>query len=168
MTGSGLPDASNFWDHVSQIELCGIRVDENGDWFYEGSKIFRPDILEEFYSKLDQLPTGEFTLSDPKGRCILEVADTPFVISRADLEKDKQGSERILIRFKNISLFETLDPATLETGKENVLYCRVLEGRFAARFSRPAYYQIAEFIQEEPDRGFYLELNGRRYFIRVQ
>jgi hypothetical protein len=149
-----------------KLEPCGIRVDENGDWYYEGSRIFRPDILEILYEKLDRLPTGEFTLSDSKGRFLLEVEDTPFVVSRVDLEKDGSGCERIVIRFKNIPRMEVLDPATLKVGKQNVLYCRVFEGRYAARFSRPAYYQIAGFVREDlSGRGFYLELNGRSYYI---
>lgn len=152
----------------SEPEPCGIRVDESGDWFYNGSKIFRAEILEELYARLDQLPTGQFILSDFSGPCLLDVADTPFVVSRVDLQRGEAGTETIVIRLKNISRPETLDPHTLATGKSNVLYCRVADGRFLARFSRPAYYQLADLVHEDvTGQGFYIGLNGNRYYIAV-
>jgi hypothetical protein len=61
-----------------------------------------------------------------------------------------------------------LDPATLEVGRDNVLYCRIRGARFSARFSRPAYYQLARFIEEDADgTGFYIELNGTVYPVKA-
>ena len=74
--------------------------------------------------------------------------------------------ESISLRIKHLSVPEHLDPATLWVGRRNVLYCRIREGRFPARFSRPAYYQIAEWIRENEETGeFYMELEGNRYEI---
>ncbi len=151
---------------IEELRSCGIQVDENADWFHDGNKIFRPEILEALYSKLQQMPTGQFILVDLNGACLLDVADTPFVVSRVDLERDESGSERIVIGLRNIPKSEVLDPDTLAIGKSNVLYCRVFEGRFTARFSRPAYYQFAEFIREdEAVQSFHIELNGKRYAL---
>ena len=156
-------------DPVGELEPCGVLVDENGDWFHRGNRIFRPEILEALYAKLDQLPAGQFILSDFRGRCLLDVADTPFIVSRVDLERDGSGFERIIIRFKNISRSEVLEADTLATGRGNVLYCRVSGGRFLARFSRPAYYQLAEFVREDDGgQGFYIELNGNRFSIALK
>jgi hypothetical protein len=161
----GAPDPHET-DSLKGLQPCGIRVDENGDWFHCGNRIFRPEILEALYSKLEQSPTGEFFLSDSNGKCLLDVADTPFVVSRVDLERDGAGRERVLIRFKNIQGSEVLDPDTLATGKDNVLYCRVFQGRFLARFSRPAYYQLAGFIcEDEAGHSFYIELNCEKHTI---
>jgi hypothetical protein len=150
-----------------ELRPCGIHVDENGDWFHDGNRIFRVEILEELYSRLEQMPTGEFILADLKGACLLDAADTPFVVSRVDLESDESGDERIVIQLKNIQKPEILDPGTLVIGKDNVLYCKVLDARFTARFSRPAYYQFAGFIREdEAAQSFYIELNGRTHTLR--
>jgi hypothetical protein len=151
---------------IAQLEHSGIRVDENGDWFYNGTKIFRPEILETFYEKLDLSPEGEYFLADSKGRWAIEVADTPFVVTRVDVENAISGQERITIRLKNISCPETLDLATIKTGKDNILYCRRAAGKFPARFSRPAYYQLADLIgEDETGSGFFIQLNGKRYPI---
>jgi hypothetical protein len=56
---------------------------------------------------------------------------------------------------------------SLHIGKDNVLYCRVKEGKFAARFSRNSYYQLAEFIeQSENGSHFFINLNEEKYFIK--
>ncbi len=151
-----------------ELEHSLIRVDENADWFYEGSRIFRPEILESFYEKLELLPSGEYVLAEATVRCLLEVADTPFVITRVDVEGDASGGERIVLGLKNLPGSERLDPGTLRSGKDNVLYCRIRNGRFPARFSRPAYYQFAAFIgEDESGLGFFFQLNGERHPIQM-
>lgn len=151
---------------IAQLAHNTIRVDENGDWFYNGSKIFRPEILESFYEKLVLSPEGDYFLADSQGRWLIEVADTPFVVTRVDVARTDSGQEKITIRLKNISCPQTLDPGTLKTGKDNILYCRTAGGKFPARFSRPAYYQLADLIgQDETGDVFFIQLNGQRYPI---
>lgn len=143
-----------------------IRVDENGDWYYRGHLIFRPEILEVFYSKLDRAPSGEFFLADSNGPWPIDAEDTPFVISMVDFEREESGQESIIIRFKNVEKREVLDPGTLAIGVGNVLYCRVSGGRYPARFSRPAYYQLAQFITgDDSGQTFHIELNGEKHRI---
>lgn len=147
---------------MQDLKPCEIRIDAEGEWYHRGNRIIRREILELLYEKLDRLPGGEFVLAEGPEHCVLDVADVPFVISRVDLET-KNGKERIALRLKHLSRRETLDPKTLRVGKDNVLYCRVRGGRFTARFSRPAYYQMAEFVKEAPGEEYYIELNGVRY-----
>jgi hypothetical protein len=41
--------------------------------------------------------------------------------------------------------------------------------RVRARFSRPAYYQLAQWIDEDPDAGgFCLNVGGKNYPIRME
>ena len=60
---------------------------------------------------------------------------------------------------------EPLDPATLEVGDENVLYCRVKGGEFRARFLRTAYYHLAARYRGGGERVA-IVVGGRRYPIR--
>ena len=62
---------------------------------------------------------------------------------------------------------EALRPDTLFVGQQNVLYCRVKGGTFPARFIRAAYYQLAQYVEED-DGAFYLPLNGRNHVIRAE
>ncbi len=61
---------------------------------------------------------------------------------------------------------EPLDPETLEVGAQNVLYCRVKEGRFRARFLRPAYYHLSSRFEAEGER-FFVRIGPRRYPLRI-
>ena len=49
-------------------------------------------------------------------------------------------------------------------GQDNVLYCKVKSPAFPARFNRAAYYQLAEYIEEEGET-YYLPLNGKKLNI---
>ncbi len=149
------------------MEACEIYIDEDGEWYHRGNRLTRPEIIEVLYSKLDQSLDGSFVLSSNNETCALDVADTPFVVTRADREVSDSGEERIALRLKHLTENEYLDPETLLIGADNVLYCRVLNRRFPARFSRPAYYQLANFVMEGPaENEFYLEVNGNKHFIR--
>lgn len=168
-----LPDFPAPSKNAEGIYPSDISVDVEGDWFYKGNKIIRDDILELFLNCIRLSSDNRFLIEWNRNLCSLEVADTPFVIARVDRIKSdkKEGNieEEIVLSLRHLSTKETLDPSTLYVGKENVLYCRIRGGQFPARFSRPAYYQLAEWIQEDPESGdFYLGLNGIRNPIKMR
>jgi hypothetical protein len=94
------------------------------------------------------------------------VEDTAFVVSavyKTGFPTDDHDNIYILLTDDSL---EILDLSTLQIGKDNVLYCQVKEGKFAARFSRKSYYQLAEFIeQSENEEMFFIRLNGQKYYI---
>jgi uncharacterized protein len=147
----------------------GISVDREGDWYYQEDKIIREDILELFLSNLCLTSDGTFVIEWRGQRCALEATDTPFIVSRADrIRSEETEHEEILIQLKHLTEPEVLDPSTLQIGADNVPYCSIRNGQVRARFSRPAYYQLAEWIECDPDTdAFYLELNGSRYPIAL-
>jgi hypothetical protein len=112
--------------------------------------------------------SGLYIVQLGKQRCYLEVEDTPLVITGVlhVEKKEKEGQEQLLLALKYIDTSQPLDPATLWVGSENVLYCRVMEDEIPARFLRPAYYQLAEFIHEDKEHNrFYLSLGGKHFYI---
>jgi len=150
------------------IVPCEIYVDEEAEWFHRGAKIIREDILELFYEHITYSEKHGYLIEWRNSRCALDVADTPFVISRVDRIAESQDHARVLLTLRHIKNPEPLAPATLRVGEHNVLYCRVRDGKFPARFSRPAYYQLAEWIAEERDSGrFFLEINGTKHYIAI-
>ena len=117
-------------------------------------------IINDFYKDISITSSGEYIISRGPEKCILEVEDTPFIVTRTEHIKDEDQ----LIIYLIDDTFEKLAPDTLVVGKENVLYCRIKDNKFRARFSRAAYYQIAELIKEEGDK-YYLPLGNKKYFI---
>lgn len=141
---------------------CLIFIDKEGRWFHKGAEMVHRDIVRFFYAHMALEDSGRYVIRWGEERCFLEVEDTAFVVQKADFQ-EKEGLQEFQLSLSDDTK-ERLLPETLFLGEANVLYCRVKEGRFPARFLRPAYYQLAGFVEEE-DGGFHLPLNGRKYPI---
>ena len=147
-----------------RIELRPIFINKEGQWFYQGLEMVRRDIVLLFYQHLHRDGQGQYFIRLGGEDCFLEVEDTVFVISRIDLLTDGEGVDGFRIWLNDDSQ-ESLDLDTLLVGKDNVLYCRVKQGKFPARFQRQAYYQLADHVEE--DHGKYLIcLNGKEHPVR--
>jgi len=149
------------------IPPCNIRVDKEGVWYYKGAEMFRREIVDLFYERLrfDE-GIGKYVIELENDRCFIEVDDTPYVVRAAFRNgSPEKRDETIEVRL-NTKECEPLNLSDLRMGKENVLYCTVKEGRFPARFSRPAYYQIAEWIEfDEEKDAYFIRLNDRTVYL---
>ena len=148
---------------------CAIFVDREGDWYYRGSRMERSDSVSHLcqHMRRDEA-SGLYIIQLGKQRCYLEVEDTPLAITGVLHTEEREGDkpEQLLLAIKHLEKREVLDPESLWIGEQNVLYCRVMEGRIPARFLRPAYYQLAEFIHEDKEQNrFYLSLGGKHFYI---
>lgn len=149
------------------IPPCQIYIDREGKWFHKGAEMVHREIIRHFYENMDVDANGRYIIHLQGDTCYLEVEDTPFVVRRALFKgPEGNGSSRVILYLSD-DRREDLSPATLHTGKGNVLYCRIRNGIFPARFSRAAYYQIADHIEEEAGR-YFLPLNGKKYFIETE
>jgi hypothetical protein len=145
---------------------CMIFVDKEGAWFHKGTPIIHKGFLQLFYDSLRLDEDGYYIIRFKDQACRIDVEDTPFVVVRIDFFPAKRGDRDRFILHLIDGRQEEMDPTTLFVGPDNVLYCRIQNGVYKARFSRPGYYQIAEYIKEETTTGrFYLPLNERHYFI---
>ena len=148
----------------NKIPPCMIYIDKEGKWFHKGIEMIHKGIVNEFYRSLATDSNGEYLIVMGNEKCLVEVEDTPFIITRVEFENAAEG-ERIVLSLIDDTK-ENLDPDTLSVGEDNVLYCRIKNNTFKARFSRAAYYQLASRIKEEGDK-FYLPLKNKKYFIEI-
>ncbi|MEW6185599.1 MAG: hypothetical protein AB1585_07665 [Thermodesulfobacteriota bacterium] len=147
------------------IPPCMIFVSKEGKWYHEGAEIIHRPIFLWMIQSLDKTEEGLFIVHMNNQKCFLEVEDTPLVVTGVSFAAAvPEAAEQVLLTLNDDSE-ETLDPATLRISKESVLYCTVKQGKFPARFLRPAYYQIAEKISEDNQGGFSLEIGGRKFPI---
>ncbi len=151
------------------IPLCDIRIDRDGVWYFRGAVMFRKEIVNYFYEHLRLDEEGRYWIDLGHDCCVIDVEDTPFVVRAVYRSREDNGNgERIDLLLCDDTL-EHLDPASLSMTEENVPYCSVRGGRFPARFSRPAYYQLAEHIEYDARRdAFYLSLNGQAFDLLQQ
>lgn len=148
------------------MESFEIKIDKEGLWYYKGDHMFRKEILSIFFENLKVDESGRYLIELGPERCYLDVEDTAFVVLAVyKTQSIQDGREQLEIVLSD-DCPEILDVRSLYVGKDNVLYGRVKQGKFIARFTRKAYYQIAEFIEQtENGNGFFIALNGEKHFI---
>ena len=148
---------------------CGIVIDREGDWHYRGSRMERGDIVSHLCQHMRRDEASSlYIIQLGKQRCYLEVEDTPLVITSVLHTEEREGDkpEQLLLAIKHLETPKPLVPESLWIGEQNVLYCEVMEDGIPARFLRPAYYQLAEYIHEDEEQNrFYLSLGAKRFYI---
>ncbi len=152
---------------ISDLPCCQIYINKDGQWFHEGLEIIHRDIVLLLYRHLVVDAQGRYIIEWQGERCYVEVEDAPFVVRRVVFEGSATSREGRFLLYLNDDTREPLAPDTLSVGDANVLYCRVKDRSFPARFNRPAYYQLAEHIQAEGG-AFILPLNGRKHVLCLE
>jgi hypothetical protein len=143
--------ASSGWS------LPRLRIDREGVWFAEDGEVTHAGIVANLWSNL-RVDAGDHFLEVGPLRIPVEVEDAPFVVLR--VEREGAG---LTLTINDLSR-EPLPAETLRLGPDEVPYCRVKAGRFDARFSRAAAYELLQLVEydETSGRGT-LVLGGRRY-----
>ena len=148
------------------MDSFDIKIDKEGLWYYKGNHMFRKEILSIFFEHLKVDESGRYLIELGPESCYLDVEDTAFVVQAVYKTHNTQNGREQLEIVLNDEFSEILDVHSLYVGKDNVLYCRVKQGRFIARFTRKGYYQITEFIEQTNNgNGFFIVLNGEKHFI---
>lgn len=145
------------------MQDCRIRIGKDGTWFYNELPIVNRNISLFFLQHLESAPDGGYLLRIGDETCPVIVEDTPYIV--VDVWKEASGGgEAFFIRL-NDETCERLEMDTLKIREDNVAVCRVKEARFPARFSRPAYYRLAEYVVQHEDGRFSIPLNETHYYL---
>ena len=144
-------------------------------WIRKVTGITRKTKSPERISSSCFLPTsrlasgGTFVIDWRGQRCALEVADTPFVITRVDRVRSQEGNgEEILIRLKHLPLPKFL--IRLRSGLEQAMSptAPFETGNIAPGFpDRPITSWRPGFECDPHTGAFFLELNDTRYPIAM-
>ena len=137
-------------------------IDKDGRWFQNDAEIIHPNVYAVFCQALEVTPDGGYQVRIGREICRVEVEDAPFVVQAMIEKKNKR-----LLMHLNDGSEEVFDPEPFYIGKGNVPYTEVKGRTFKARFSRRAYYQLAEFVIEQ-NGDFYLNVSGKRSRIRFE
>lgn len=146
------------------IPPCLIFIDQEGRWFHKGAEMIHRETIRLFYQHMTLDALGRYVIYWRGDRCTVDVEDTAFVVWRVASHDHDKGDKGGFTLYLSDDSREPLEPETLYVGNHHVLYCRVKNGGFPARFHRPAYYQLAQHIQEEKGE-FFLPLHGQKYLI---
>jgi hypothetical protein len=141
-----------------------MRIDREGRWYHKGAEMIHRDFIHLFYEHLEMEESGRYLIRLGDECCYVEVEDTPFVVLSVTHQNPGKGEKEAFRLFLSDDSLEKLRPDTLAVGEGHVLYCRVKDRSFPARFARPAYYQLAEHITEEKG-SYFLPMNGKKTMI---
>ena len=143
----------------STWKLPRLRIDRDGVWFAEDGEITHGGILANLVENLQVDDEGHHLRVGP-ARIPVEVEDAPFAVVRVEFPDDVAT-----VTLSDLGR-EPLDPATLVFGPGEIPYCRVRGGRFEARFSRAAAWQLLQRVERDERTGQpMLVLAGARYPI---
>jgi hypothetical protein len=145
-------DPTILYDATPYLKLF---IDKDGRWFQNGAEIIHREIYKQFNQMLEKTPEGSYRVRLGKEICGVEVQDAPFVVLRVLEAEDG----RLVIELNDGSS-EVFNPEQFWIGPENVPYTFVKGRCFHARFSRPAYYQLARYITSENEVDFHLLIKG--------
>ena len=141
------------------ISTSKISFGHDGRWYADGEPIVNRRIADLFSRHLQRQPDGTYVIRMADEWAPVEIEDTAYVVRSAAVTEDG-----VVLELNDLTT-ELLDPATLEVGDAEVLYCRVKGGTERVRFLRPAYYQLAAHLQEPQPGSFTLRLPAGSYPI---
>ena len=151
---------AGFWA-IDSIRTLSFGKD--GWWYPNDERIENRRINLLFSQHLRRTEDGRYQIVLGRDTATVEIDDAPYLVTALGGDRDRGLRVRL-----NDTSEEALSPDTLHIGPDNVVYCRVKGHAHLARFSRPAYYQLAAYIDEEPETGaFVLRLNDTAYPISV-
>ena len=146
------------------LQPCLIYIDKEGRWFHKGVEMVRREFVRSFYEQMEMDDSGRYIILWGGERCYVDVEDTAFVVKSVSSPDEKGGKGTDFRILLSDDTEEELMPDTLYLGERDVLYCKVKEGHFPARFNRAAYYQLAAHV-EPGEEGYVLPVNGRKFTI---
>lgn len=151
-----MPGAGFYSIHTSKLTFRS-----DGRWYADDEPVLHERLARLFSRYLRRKPSGGYEIwIDARYHSDVDVEDTPYVITRADADTSGQFTIDL-----NDGTTEVLIPESLQVGSNDVLYCAVKNGTERARFLRPAYYQLANFIEEIGPGRFQLRCGGTRHPI---
>ena len=150
-----MPAAGFYSIHTSKLTFRS-----DGRWYADEDPVTHERLARLFSRYVRRKADGGYEIwIDERYHADVEIEDTPYVVTVVDADAGQFAIEL------NDGTREVLDVDSLRVGTGDVLYCRVKGGAERARFLRPAYYQLANFIEEVGPGRFELRCGGSTHPI---
>lgn len=153
-----MPSAGFYSIHTDKLTF---RAD--GRWYADDEPILHKKLASLFSRYLRRKADGGFEIwIDERYHADVEIEDTPYVIVAVDADP----LDDVYVDLNDGST-ERLNADSLQVGDNDVLYCRVKDGREHARFLRSAYNQLAGRVGQNEAGDFVLRCGGKLHVIRT-
>lgn len=134
-----------------ELHNYDIRIASNGDWYHEGTKIQRIEIVKLFASVLNKRDDNKYWLITPKEEGVIKVDDAPFVITKMDYSGDiETGNCWFTTNLGDKVLLSKKNPLRLEfDDKKNPRPYIYLFRGMEALILRQVYYEIVKYAVKD-------------------
>ena len=151
---------------LARLRESHLVLDREGNWFHEGAPVTHPKLAAALHGWIDRdEETGRYVLRAGPHWCYIDVEDAPYVVRGLRLE-GKPPDMRVHLRLSD-GTDEELAYDSLLQKTNNVMYCTVKAGRFRARFSRGAYYSLAQRMELRDDDRALLPAAGAHWPVAL-
>ena len=128
-----------------------IVINGKGSWFSPYGEVTHPGVKRYFQSILEKRENG---LVLDNGRQQVEVVAKGFIFFvEAIREREYEGKPWIWLVI-NDGTEEPLNPESLVILRDNSIICSIKGGKFKAKFTLSAYWQLVEHVVEENGKFF--------------
>lgn len=141
--------------HVGKIDIV---INEEGEWFHEGTKIQRQSLVDLF-ATIMRREDDEYFLVTPAEKMAIEVADVPFVA--IDMDVRGSGENADLLFTTNVADYIMADAEHRITMQAGRPYLHVRDN-LQARLSRSVYYRLVD-LGIESDGNLYVYSQGEAF-----
>ena len=123
-------------------KIYRFHVDKDCNWFQDGKPITHERIYLYNYQNLSTDDEGDFFIKEGQSKAFVKFEDKPFIVKSVEIQDISNLDLKIQL---NDSTQEKLVLESLYF-EGNIPYCGVKKGKFIARFSRPALFQLSKAI----------------------
>lgn len=144
-----------------------VTIDAEGVWHVDGRPVVHPTVIAELVERLAIEADGRYVLRAGGGAVPVGVAEAPFVVRTLEVRRGADGRIERLEALLSDGTEEALEASTLRRVEDRAdgpggapVACAVKGGRFEARLSRFATYQLLAEAEAAPDGRARLETAG--------
>ena len=146
-----------------------LKLRADGAWLFRGEKIKHHGLQKFLSRQLRLTEEGQYWVVNGPQRALVEIEDTPYLVTRIAWQKDDQASP--MLATLNDSSEEELLPESLFMSEEGVLYTHVKRGQAGAsesqshraRISANALLDIEALLVETDNDGIAIQYKGKMY-----
>ena len=148
------------------VRDCHIRIDREGNWFYNNSPITNKNVCLYFSRHIAKDKQGKYLLQTKNQLLPLEVEDTPFIIKHCIIINSIPPIINVSLDDKTE---ETVAWDTIWLKDERHIYCLVKDGAFEARFNRDSQFELGDRLQFDQHRkSYYLTVKDEKFYLAVR
>ena len=143
-----------------------IRIDREGNWFYNNLPITNQNIYQYFNQHIVKDNEGNYLLKIKDQSVLLDVEDTPYLVKHINIIEGLPLKIKVLLNDKTEEVL-TWDKIWLKGDTQ--IYCLVKDGKFEARFNRNSQFELGNLLKfDEKNKRYYLEIESKKYYLLVR